>query len=200
MVLVTDPEPVCYAVDVSPPPPPGCVTEKIFADTGANRSIHPNGRSAVSFYRMSLDIATATAGKPMRSEGVGKMLLYSPDGNQFPGFENVVFAKNASEKLASVFVTLAWCVCLPSMAYALTKIHIFLYWGKVFTNDVRYKKTRLYPLTLYRKSCEKNMIDIVSLEKDFSSEEKNIEKKYFLSLSRAILLPSLVLDAVAAPT
>ena len=81
-------------------PPPGCVTEKFYADTGANRSIHPNGRSAVSFYRMPLEISTA--GKPMKSEGVGKMLLYSPEGNLFPGFDNVVFAKTASEKLASV--------------------------------------------------------------------------------------------------
>ena len=36
----------------------------------------------------------------MQSEGVGKMLLYAPNGLVFPGFDNVVFAKAASEKLA----------------------------------------------------------------------------------------------------
>ena len=38
----------------------------------------------------------------MQSDGVGKMLLYVPNGSQIPGFEQVVFAKCASEKLASV--------------------------------------------------------------------------------------------------
>ena len=38
----------------------------------------------------------------MRSEGVGKMLLYTPGGSLFPGFDNVVFAKQSAEKLASV--------------------------------------------------------------------------------------------------
>lgn len=68
--LKTDPEPVCYSTEVSFPIPPGCVTEKFYADTGANRSIHPNGRSAATFYRLPLEISTASAGKPMRSEGV----------------------------------------------------------------------------------------------------------------------------------
>ena len=73
VVIVPDQQSVCCNVDVpsTPPPPPGTVYEKFFADTGANRSIHPNGRSASSFYRVSLDISTASAGKSMRSEGVG---------------------------------------------------------------------------------------------------------------------------------
>ena len=82
--------------------PPGCVTERFYADTGANRSLHPNGRSAISYYRQKLDISTATTGKGMQSEGVGKMLIYAPIGSVFPGFDSVVFAKETSKKLASV--------------------------------------------------------------------------------------------------
>ena len=38
----------------------------------------------------------------MRSEGVGSMNLYTPDGKPFPGFKNVVFVKQCAQKLASV--------------------------------------------------------------------------------------------------
>ena len=75
MVIVGESLPVCYSADVSIPTPPGCITEKFYADTGANRSIHPNGRSAVSFYRMPLEIATATSGK--RGGGKNAALLSS---------------------------------------------------------------------------------------------------------------------------
>ena len=170
------------------------MTEKFFADTGANRSIHPNGRSAVSFYRMPLDISTASVGKSMQSEGVGKMLLYTPDGSQFPGFDNVVFAKAASEKLASVGdLCDAGMVCVFDKAglrtFKETEINVQ---GKVFTQDARDSKTRLYPLTLFRKTSEKNMINIFSLDKQFSSDEKKIEEKTYLSLSPAISLPDFV--------
>ena len=44
--------PVCYMADKTalPDPPIGTVRERFMADTGANRSIHPNGRAAASFY------------------------------------------------------------------------------------------------------------------------------------------------------
>ena len=44
--------PICLLADESalPPPPTGTVRERFMADTGANRSIHPNGRAAASFY------------------------------------------------------------------------------------------------------------------------------------------------------
>ena len=44
--------PVCYLADEHslPPPPTGTVRERFMADTGANRSIHPNGRAAATFY------------------------------------------------------------------------------------------------------------------------------------------------------
>ena len=49
---VGTPAPVCYMADEAtlPDPPIGTVRERFMADTGANRSIHPNGRSAASFY------------------------------------------------------------------------------------------------------------------------------------------------------
>ena len=45
-------KPVCYIADEAtlPAPPIGTVRKRFMADTGANRSIHPNGRSATSFY------------------------------------------------------------------------------------------------------------------------------------------------------
>ena len=82
--------------------PPNTVCEKFFADTGANQHLHPNGRSAISFSRVSLDISTAAVGNSMRSEGVGTMQLYTPQGKVCPGFENVVFSKQCAAKLASV--------------------------------------------------------------------------------------------------
>ena len=44
--------PVCYMADKTalPDPPIGTVRERFMADTGANMSIHPNGRAAASFY------------------------------------------------------------------------------------------------------------------------------------------------------
>jgi len=109
---------------------------------------------------MPLEISTA--GKPMKSEGVGKMLLYSPEGNLFPGFDNVVFAKTASEKLASVRD-----LCDAGMVCVFTKCDLKTYkqsdfsvQGEVFTYDERDNKTRLYPLTLFRKTNEKNIIDV----------------------------------------
>ena len=38
----------------------------------------------------------------MKSEGVGKMLLYTSSGSPMPGFDRVVFAPQAAEKLCSV--------------------------------------------------------------------------------------------------
>ena len=79
---------------------PGKITERFYADTGANRSIHPNMKAAATFYRVGLKIGTAAGGKSIVSEGVAKMLLYTPDGIPMPGFENVLIAKNTAEKLA----------------------------------------------------------------------------------------------------
>ena len=68
------PDPLCFFSEDSslPPPPVGTIRERFMADTGANRSIHPNARAAATFYRLNLDISTASVGNSMRSEGVGK--------------------------------------------------------------------------------------------------------------------------------
>ena len=57
------------------PTPVGYTPEKFYADTGANRSIHPNGKVATQFYRQKLDITTTNKEKLMQSEGVGKLDL-----------------------------------------------------------------------------------------------------------------------------
>ena len=80
----------------------GMVLEEFLADTGANRMIHPNARSAASYYRLKLNIGTASGASTMVSEGVGALKLYSPGGEPMPGFNRVIFAPGAADKLASV--------------------------------------------------------------------------------------------------
>jgi hypothetical protein len=84
------------------------------------------------------------------------MLLYSPNGDQVPGFDRVIFAKGASEKLASVGdLCDASLVCVFDdkglKTYKASEVSIL---GKPFTTDTRDAKTRLYPLSLYRKKGE----------------------------------------------
>ena len=67
--------------------PDGKITERFYADPGANRSMHPNIRAAAIFYRLGLNIGIAAEGKNMQSDGVGKMLLYTPQGDLMPGFD-----------------------------------------------------------------------------------------------------------------
>jgi hypothetical protein len=93
---------------------------------------------------MPLEISTA--GLPIKSEGVGKMLLYTPDGKPFPGFDNVIIAKAASEKLASVGeVCKHGLVCVfDEKGLTTYKKDDFSVKGEVFTYDVRDPVTRLY--------------------------------------------------------
>ena len=129
------------------------VSEIFFADTGANRSIHPNFHAGATFSRIELDIGTASGNKAMKSDGVGSMILYTPDGKVMPGFEKVVFSKQVSTKLASV-----GDICDTGMVCVFDKNGLRTYKtndvkieGVPFTTDVRDKKTRLYPLTLSRE-------------------------------------------------
>ena len=85
-------------------PSPPMALEKFFADTGANQSLHPNRRSATTYSRVSLNISTAATGKSMRSQGVGAMELFTPEGERCPGFDNVIFSTQCAEKLASVCI------------------------------------------------------------------------------------------------
>ena len=179
-----------------PTPPNGMVREVFLADTGATRSLHPNGRSAYSFSRVSLEISTACVGKSMRSEGVGTMKLYTPEGDLFPGFDNVVFAKQCARKLASVGELCdAGMVCvfdrhgLTTFQEKNVKIE-----GKYFTKDERDTKTELYPISLFRKVDEKNanpniksvFASFVSPSQKISKDEKRKEEKIISQLPAII--------------
>ena len=67
---------------------------------GPTGLLYPNWRAAASFNRLKLDIGTGSKG--MKSDGVGKMLLYTANGASMPGFDRVVFASQAAAKLASI--------------------------------------------------------------------------------------------------
>jgi transposase InsO family protein len=182
VVIVSEraaPEPVCMTVSA----PAGMVCERFYADSGANRSVHTNLRAAASFYRQELEIGTATGGNTMRSEGVGKMALYAPNGQSMPGFDRVVFAKNTAEKLASIGdLCDAGLVCVFDRdglkTYNAMDVKIS---GNVFTYDEREKRSRLYPLTLYRKVAEKdfsNVFAALSLSSEYEEKKSVGEEKY----------------------
>ena len=105
------------------------------------------------------------------------MLLYTPEGHFFPGFDNVVFAKQSAEKLASVGdLCDAGMVCVfDSNGLKTYKKDNCVISGDVFTNDKRDAKTSLYPLTLYRKVDEKTIkvpnISSVAVEKKAHSKK-----------------------------
>ena len=139
----------CYNTTVE-----GKTKETFFADTGANRSIHPNTKAAASFYRVGLNIGTAHGEKSMKSEGVGKMVLYTPSGERVPGFDRVVFAPQCDAGLVCV---------LSNEGLKTYKAENIKIQGKEFTSDERDKKSRLYPLSLYRKNGEKEMNENASL-------------------------------------
>ena len=168
------------AVDLTPPPD-GMVRETFLADTGATRSLHPNGRSASSFSRVSLEISTACVGSTMRSEGVGQMKVYTPDGSLFPGFDDVVFSRQCAKKLASI-----GRVCDADMVCVFDKHGLSTYHnkdvkitGKIFTKDERDKKTGLYPLSLFRKVAEKPYanISISPIASDFEKKKQRQDEK-----------------------
>ena len=204
-VRVSDPdEPeLVHALSVTETttPPAGFMVEKFYADTGANRSIHPNSRSATTYYRQTLDISTANAGKGMRSEGVGKMQLYAPSGELFPGFDKVVFAKNASEKLASVGELCdAGLVCVFDKhglrTYSASDCNVT---GKIFSQDVRDKKSRLYPLTLFREKTQQVDVDVHAALLE-ASDTGPMERVYPVTDAPDLNLPSIIPDGDQLPT
>ena len=155
-------------------PPDGMVRETFLADTGASRSLHPNGRSAISFSRVSLEISTACVGQSMHSEGVGKMQLYTPSGKSVPGFDNVVFASKSARKLASVGELCdAGLVCVFDKdgltTYEQKDVQVR---GTCFTKDERDRKSRLYPLSLLRKKNERSSEILFTSSSPFLPERK----------------------------
>ena len=134
------------------------ICEKFIADSGANQHLHPNFRSASSFYRVGLKIGTATGPNQMVSDGVGSMIMYAPNGKPMPGFGKVVFAKQCSEKLVSIGnLCDAGMVCVFDneclRTYQKSEVTVN---GIPFTTDERDKKNKLYPISLYRNQGEKN--------------------------------------------
>ena len=191
---------VYSSISNQPPQPPGTVREVFQADTGATRTLHPNGRSAATFSRVSLEIKTACIGNSMRSEGVGSMKLYTHDGKLFPGFNNVVFAKQCAQKLASVGE-----ICDAGMVCVFDKNGLSIFGekdikieGKIFTRDERDKKTRLFPLSLFRKINEKNYANSIILSPSLASdyEKKAQRENEKIQIEK---MPELVVDCESLP-
>jgi len=120
--------------------------------------VHPSSRAAFSYYSSPLDIGTAAGTKSLKSEGVGALKLYTPKGDIMSGFDRVIFCKGVAEKLASVGeISDAGLVCVFDNEKLTTyKKHEVVIEGKIFTCDARDPKSRLYPITLFRKKGETN--------------------------------------------
>jgi hypothetical protein len=147
----------------------GMAKETFYVDSGSNANIHKNYRAASSFYRTSIDIGTASGLKSMQSDGMGSLMLYTADGKPMPGFDKVVFAQKAVEKLASVGE-----LCDSGLVCVFTKKGLSIYDESVVINgspiiqEERCPKTRLYPMTLYRKVGErgndiKQAVDVLGM-------------------------------------
>ena len=100
----------------------------------------------------------------MQSEVVGSMMLYSPKGVRMPGFDRVVFAKQAAEKLASV-----GDICDKGMVCIFDSKCLRTYYekdvqikGDPFTEDQRDPYSRLYPASEERRHSR-------ALERDFNA-------------------------------
>jgi len=136
--------------------PEGMELERFIADTGANRTIYPNARSAFEYSRLPVDIKTAS-GAGIKSDGIGKLKTYTPDLQEVCLFDNVLFCKDVTEKLASIgeLCQSGGLVCVfdehKLTTYRKDDLKIQ---GKQFTCDLRDAKSGLYPLTLLRKKGE----------------------------------------------
>ena len=139
--------------------PPNTICEKFLADTGANRSVHPSVRAANQYYGQPMDINTAAGKKSLKSEGVGSMKLYTPKMELVGGFDRVIFCKSIAEKLASVGE-----MCDSGLVFVFDDKKLTTYkkdncaiQGEIITCDYRDPKSRLYPITLFRKMDEENI-------------------------------------------
>jgi hypothetical protein len=144
--------------------PPGMVLERFIADTGANRSVHPNPKSAFNYFPLPLDISTASGSKSMKSEGVGVMKLYTPTKKAVSGFDRVIFCKNVTEKLCSVgeLCDAGYVFVFDDKKLTMYEQNNFSVKGNIITSDLRDERTKLYPINLYRDLNEKNGVQNVS--------------------------------------
>jgi hypothetical protein len=69
------------------------IKEIFIADSGANRCVYPNAKAAYEYYGLQGEVKTAS-GEATKSDGVGKLKLYSHGLHPMGGFENVVFCKS----------------------------------------------------------------------------------------------------------
>ena len=141
-------------VEGGPPPPQGMVIEKFYADTGANRSVHPSIKAADKYFAYPMDISTASGSKNLKSEGVGSMKLFSPSGEPISGFDRVIFCKNVTEKLCSVgeLADAGYISVFDEKKLVTYLKKDFKVSGKSVTTDLRDTKTKLYPITFYRET------------------------------------------------
>ena len=147
------------------------IIERFFADTGANRSVHPDIKAANKYFPLPLDIGTASGSKTLKSEGVGTMDLQTTSGEPVAGFHRVIFCKNVAEKLCSVGE-----MCDAGYVFVFDENKLVSYsktdfkvTGKMVTSDLRDPRTKLYPITFHRrtegvgeKKSKKNAIPLIA--------------------------------------
>jgi len=76
--------------------------ERFYADSGANKHLHPEATAAATFTSHAIDVNTAEGTRAFKTDGMGAMDLETPNGDTMPGFEQVLFAKHAAERLCSI--------------------------------------------------------------------------------------------------
>ena len=64
--------------------------------------MHSNPKAAHKYHARQVNISTAEANKPMKSEGIGIMKLFSANGMPIEGLDRVIFCKSVATKLLSV--------------------------------------------------------------------------------------------------
>ena len=177
------------------PPPKGMVKEIMIMDSGANRNVHSNIKSALSYYQQPLKISTASGSKDLSSEGVGVMNLHTSSGTPIKGFDRVIFCKKVAENLCSVgeLCNAGYICVFDEKKVTLYEKNDFSVSGKIFTSDFRQPRTGLYPITFYRK--QDNEVQDVSAKKiPAVVDSLTLSSKNFYLVSIADL-PSLIPDA-----
>jgi hypothetical protein len=132
----------------------GAVCERFFLDSGADLPFYNNPKYTSTFNPGELRLQTVVHDN-IKAEGWGKMELFTSDGHRFPGFNNVIFSQKITKKIASVAE-----ICEDGMVCVFDKNEVRIYdekevniIGKPFHRESRDPDTRLYPLSLFRKSA-----------------------------------------------
>ncbi len=142
----------CYGV-IAPEPRCEAKMERFYADSGANRHLHTDASTATKFTPRVISVNTAEGKRALKADGIGDMELFTPSGEQMPGFKKVLFSKQAAEKLCSIPE-----LCEAGLACVFDKNGMKTYMSadydcktKPFTTDGRDRKTGLYYLTLQKE-------------------------------------------------